>query len=68
MDKGSKRGVEWQQVKIEHQELKPDGSKRGDPEVSCIYCLHSFRGGASRIRDHLLGTHKDCKLFTKQDG
>ena len=35
MNATSTRGPEWSHVKIVRQELKPDGSKRGDPEVEC---------------------------------
>lgn len=29
----------------------------GDPEVRCIFCDHVFRGGATRIRAHILGNN-----------
>ena len=34
MNATSKRGPEWSHVKIVRHELKPDGSKRDDPEVA----------------------------------
>lgn len=39
---------------------KGDGSLR-HPEVQCKYCKHKFHGGATRIRQHLLGLKKDVK-------
>lgn len=66
----SRLGAEWSYVKIKHQPLKPDGTKRGDPEIECLQCGHVFRGGASRIRSHLLGT-KDgvsaCDAVSEED-
>ena len=55
------RGAEWLQVDIIGQELKPDGSKRGDPLVRRKHCSHQFRGGAHRVRSHLLGTKDGVK-------
>ncbi len=66
----SKFGDEWSYVKIKHQPLNANGTKRGDPEVECLQCGHMFRGGASRIRSHLLGT-KDgvsaCEKVSEED-
>lgn len=65
-----KRGIEWLSYKVLHQEVKSDGSKKGDPKVECIHCKHVFFGGATRLRSHLLGTKQGvsaCTCISEED-
>ena len=65
-----KRGFKWLSVKILHQEVKTDGTKRGDPKVECLHCKHILFGGATRVRSHLLGTElgvSACTCVSEED-
>ncbi len=44
------KGPEWGNTEI------IETFKTGDPRCKCVHCNKEFRGGASRIRAHLLGT------------
>ena len=44
-----KNELAWLQVEIVEQ------FNNGDPRVHCFHCDHEFRGGASRIVEHLIG-------------
>ena len=46
---------EFKEVVIKDNFAGPDGKPHSNPEVECKHCNHTFRGGAFRIRGHLLG-------------
>ena len=46
---------EFKEVVIKGNFAGPDGEPHNNPEVECEHCNHTFRGGAFRIRGHLLG-------------
>ena len=46
---------EFKEVVINDNFAGPDGKPHNNPEVECKHCNHTFRGGAYRIRGHLLG-------------
>ena len=53
----TKKGPEWKHVVVIDQPVDAQGKNKGDPTVQCIHCKEpfQFRGGATRIRSHLLG-------------
>ena len=51
----TKKGPEWKHVVVIDQPVNAQGKNAGDPNVKCCYCVIAFRGGASRIRAHLVG-------------
>ena len=46
---GKNKGPEWAEVTI-----LSEAGNHSNPTVKCNHCFHIFRGGASRIRAHLL--------------
>ena len=46
---------EFKEVILNGNFAGPDGKPHNNPEVDCDHRNHTFRGGASRIRGHLLG-------------
>ena len=49
------KGPKWKHVVIVEQPVNVRGKNEGDPHVRCVYCDLAFRGGATRICNHLLG-------------
>ena len=51
----TKKGPEWKYVVVLNQPGDEKGTAKGAPNLECLHCETKFRGGASRIRAHLLG-------------